>query len=148
MYLIDKDKITDLLNFIEKRQSQFDEVITCQGNIGDLARERYAEVLIASILDVGHLLIDGFMMRDAGSYEDIICILVDEQVIPEAERSALIGFISMRAMLMRSYDVLDAEEVLKALLSAKESLQRFPLHIRTYLKKEANVAHAFGKKSD
>ncbi|GAA3319942.1 hypothetical protein GCM10020331_028930 [Ectobacillus funiculus] len=30
-------------------------------------------------LDVGNAIIDGFIMRDPGSYEDIIDILVDEK---------------------------------------------------------------------
>lgn len=147
MYLIDKDKITSLLNFMEKRCLQLDEVINAKGIAGDLARERYAEVLIASILDVGHLLIDGFMMRDAGSYEDIICILADEQVIPQEEKPALIKFVSLRAVFLREYEAIDEVKILNAIIAVTEVLQYFPQHIRTYLEKEAIVAHAFGKKS-
>ena len=33
-----------------------------------------------SMMDVGNLMIDGFIMRDPGSYEDIIDILVDEKL--------------------------------------------------------------------
>lgn len=35
------------------------------------------------MLDVGNAVIDGFIMRDPGSYEDIIDILQDEKVISE-----------------------------------------------------------------
>ena len=33
------------------------------------------------MLDVGNSMIDGFIMRDPGSYDDIIDILEDEKVI-------------------------------------------------------------------
>ena len=35
------------------------------------------------MMDVGNLMIDGFIMRDPGSYEDIIDILIDEKVITQ-----------------------------------------------------------------
>ena len=46
-----------------------------------LALERVNYLLIESIIDVGNSMIDGFIMRDPGSYEDIIDILVDEKVM-------------------------------------------------------------------
>ncbi len=45
------------------------------------ALERIAHVIIESIIDVGNSMIDGFIMRDPGSYEDIIDIMEDEKVI-------------------------------------------------------------------
>lgn len=53
-----------------------------------LALERLVQLLIESIIDVGNMMIDGFIMRDPGSYEDIIDILEDEKVIPQSESSA------------------------------------------------------------
>ncbi|MEB4616704.1 DUF86 domain-containing protein, partial [Leucobacter sp. M11] len=46
-----------------------------------LGLERIGHTLIESVLDVGNSMIDGFIMRDPGSYEDIIDILLDEKVI-------------------------------------------------------------------
>ena len=37
--------------------------------------------VIESIIDVGNTMIDGFIMRDPGGYEDIIDIMEDEKVI-------------------------------------------------------------------
>ena len=48
-----------------------------------LALERMVQISIDSVLDVGNAMIDGFIMRDPGSYEDIIDILLDEKVITE-----------------------------------------------------------------
>ena len=43
--------------------------------------ERITHNTIESFMDVGNLIIDGFIMRDPGSYDDIIDILIDEKVI-------------------------------------------------------------------
>lgn len=41
-------------------------------------------------------MIDGFIMRDPGSYDDIMDILVDEKVVTEEEGTHLKQFISYR----------------------------------------------------
>lgn len=148
MYLIDKEKVVALLDFMEDRLAQFDDILVLEGLPGDLACERYAEVLIAAILDVGHMMIDGFMMRDAGSYEDIICILADEQVITEGAKPVLIEFVTMRSKLMRDYVSLDHKIIRKTIASSKAELQAFPQRVRNYLQTEEKVAHAFGKKTE
>ena len=50
---------------------------------------------IEAILDVGNSMIDGFIMRDPGSYDDIIDIMEDEKVITEEMSTSIkriIGF--------------------------------------------------------
>ena len=53
------------------------------------ALERIVHLLVECILDTGNDMIDGFIMRDPGSYDDIMDILVDEKVVPEGEGSQL-----------------------------------------------------------
>ena len=49
--------------------------------IESLALARLAHVIVESMIDVGNTMIDGFIMRDPGGYEDIIDIMEDEKVI-------------------------------------------------------------------
>ena len=46
-----------------------------------LAQERVLHLCIETVTDVGSCLIDGYLMRDASSYEDIIEIIGGEGVI-------------------------------------------------------------------
>ena len=53
------------------------------------ALERIVHLLVECILDTGNDMIDGFIMRDPGSYDDIMDILVDEKVVPTEEGTHL-----------------------------------------------------------
>jgi uncharacterized protein YutE (UPF0331/DUF86 family) len=54
------------------------------------------------VTDVGHMLIDCFMMRDAGSYEDIIVILHEEQVFADTLLETLIDLVKLRTVLVKT----------------------------------------------
>lgn len=85
MYFVDRKRIEQVLTYMEE-VTQFLEVEPLQTDKkSGLALERAVAVLIESIIDVGNQLIDGFIMRDPGGYEDIIDILEDENVITVQE---------------------------------------------------------------
>lgn len=48
-----------------------------------LAQERALHLAIETVTDVGSCLIDGYIMRDASSYEDIVEIIGGEEVIED-----------------------------------------------------------------
>jgi len=146
MYLIDKKQILNLLDYMVKTESSREEVFGLGGITGNLARERYVEVMISVVLDVGHMLIDGFLMRDAGSYEDILCILVDEKVIPKEDLPALVKLVSLRPELMRMYTELTEVKLQEVAEQSNEAISNFAGNVKAYLDQEASVAHAFGKK--
>ena len=54
-------------------------------------------------MDVGNLIIDGFIMRDPGSYEDIIDIFVDEKVITTDMEAPLKAVVGLRKMLVSEF---------------------------------------------
>jgi uncharacterized protein YutE (UPF0331/DUF86 family) len=68
-----------------------------------MAQERVLILAIETITDVGSLLIDGFLLRDASSYEDIIEILQVEQVYDSPTASALLELVKLRRSLMQEY---------------------------------------------
>ena len=84
MYFVDRSKIEETLKFFDTLLTEVTQS-AYQSTLEKLGLERLAHMLVESIIDVGNMMIDGFIMRDPGSYEDIIDILVDEKVLPEDE---------------------------------------------------------------
>ena len=108
-----------------------------------LGLERLIHVLIESILDVGNMMIDGFIMRDPGSYHDIIDILIDEKVLPSEEEKQYKEFIDLRQMIVQNYLAIDQEKLQEVFFSSKDTLSTFSARIREYLENELGVANAF-----
>lgn len=144
MYFVDRSKIEAQLDYLQKL-SQF--LSSYEGSPteeeGKLAIERAVHMSIEAILDVGNQMIDGFIMRDPGSYEDIIEILQDERVLPDEEAKQLMQFISLRKRLVVDYLQVTSEELWSGYLQAKEALKQFPERIRTYLTEHLGPVSAF-----
>jgi uncharacterized protein YutE (UPF0331/DUF86 family) len=104
--------------------------------IAMFAQERALHLAIEVVTDVGSLLIDGFMMRDASSYEDIVEILFQEQVIPGDEIELYRQLIAMRRSLTQHYMSLNRGEIRGDLASLVASLERFPQHVQTFIQNE------------
>lgn len=69
-----------------------------------LIQERSLHLAIEVVTDVGSCLIDGFIMRDAGSYEDIISIIHEEKVLGQSEiYERLIELVALRKPLVQDY---------------------------------------------
>lgn len=107
------------------------------------ALERIVHVLVECILDTGNDMIDGFIMRDPGSYDDIMDILVDEKVVPEEEGSQLKKLVSCRKTLVQQYQEVDHHDLLQVISEVEHALQVFPNRIRTYLEQELGPVSAF-----
>ncbi|MHA6251939.1 DUF86 domain-containing protein [Oceanobacillus sp. CAU 1775] len=142
MYFIDRKKIEEILAYMDQLLNTF-ETNEFNSNTDKLALERIAHVLIESTLDVGNMMIDGFIMRDPGSYEDIIDILVDEKVIPKEEEGTYKAFIGIRKELVTEYQAVDHVRLEANLREYHETLKTFRTKINTYLNNELGVANAF-----
>ncbi|MBH0231036.1 DUF86 domain-containing protein [Halobacillus yeomjeoni] len=144
MYFVDREKIEQILQYMEKvlhsvssqKFNDFNEL---------LALERMTHINIEAIIDVGNMMIDGFIMRDPGSYEDIIDILTDEQVLPEEEMENYKSFIRLRKSVVQHYDSIDHEELKKVWNEQMPSIEAFPNRIRDYLTNELGPVSAFSK---
>ena len=79
------------------------------------ALERIAHLIIDCVLDAGNAMIDGFIMRDPGSYEDIIDILMDERVISEEDGQGMKEIILLRKMLTQDYIQMNHDELYKTI---------------------------------
>ncbi|MFD1608926.1 DUF86 domain-containing protein [Oceanobacillus luteolus] len=144
MYFVDRNKIEEILTYMDELLVLLDEN-NFSAPVEYLARERIVHILIESTLDVGNMMIDGFIMRDPGSYEDIIDILIDEKVIPEEEEAIYKSFIELRKDIVTDYVNVDQQKIANTLLKSTPALKEFSTYIRTYLKNELGVANAFLK---
>ncbi|WP_188389718.1 DUF86 domain-containing protein [Priestia taiwanensis] len=143
MYFVDREKIEATLQTLEKMVVTFTTYEWNREPLYNLALERIVHISIESILDVGNMMIDGFIMRDPGSYEDIIDILEDEKVITCKGAEALKHVIGLRKMLVQEYVAISHELVEEVYKREYETLDAFPADIRRYLEKELGPVSAF-----
>lgn len=88
-------------------------------------------------------MIDGFIMRDPGSYEDIIDIMDDEKVITADMTDRIKKVIELRQMIVREFISVDTNVITSTLNEAFEALQLFPEKVRHYLEHELGPVSAF-----
>ncbi|RDW20950.1 DUF86 domain-containing protein [Oceanobacillus chungangensis] len=143
MYFVDQSKIEETLLYMGKILDEVSHKNNFVSFKEKLGLERMVHMLIESIIDVGNMMIDGFIMRDPGGYEDIIDILVDEKVIPAEEEGDYKTFIRLRKALIHEYRTIDHKLLQDMLLTKKAILQQFSVHIHSYLKNALGVANAF-----
>src|SRR5699024_5824081 len=115
--------------------------------IEKFALERAIHVIIEAMIDVGNSMIDGFIMRDPGSYHDIIDILIDEKVIPSEDEAGYKALINLRQSLVRKYLVIEHDKLVEVMFEHMVLFRKFSEHIRTYLNNELGVANAFSNES-
>lgn len=144
MYFVDRNKITLNLQHINELIAVLEnETGWLDSTINKLALQRIGHNLMESMMDVGNLMIDGFIMRDPGSYEDIIDILVDEKVITEEMDAPLKAVVGLRKMLVREFIQVNDQEVLDVLLSSLPAIKEFPTRVQDYVMNELGPVSAF-----
>ncbi len=146
MFFVDREKIEDTLTFLEGQINIFNQLDQIENQVQKAALERVAQMMLESVIDVGNSLIDGFIMRDPGSYEDIIDILLDEQVIGEKDGEQLEKLIPFRKSLVLFFTSIDHEELYRLVNENLQAFIDFPTHVRTYLAKELGPVSAFKSK--
>ncbi|MFJ7935725.1 DUF86 domain-containing protein [Sporosarcina sp. NPDC096371] len=144
MYFVDRNQINKALGHMENLLGIYEkESGWADDEIRTLALERIAQVVIESIIDVGNSMIDGFIMRDPGSYEDIIDIMEDERVVTPEMAAPLKRVIDLRKMIVREFTEVDAEEINTVLHDTLAELREFPNKVRYYLENELGPVSAF-----
>ena len=115
MYFIDRGNIKQAITYMDALIALYEENGSWETLKDELALERLALGAIEAVIDVGNSMIDGFIMRDPGSYEDIIDILVDEKVITEEMDQPLKELVGLRKMLVREFIAVDHAEIKRVL---------------------------------
>jgi uncharacterized protein YutE (UPF0331/DUF86 family) len=104
--------------------------------IARLAQERTLHLAIELVTDVGSLLIDGFLLRDASSYEDIIEILRVEGVFPDDQVLLLQELVRLRRPLVQEYMTWDSQGMHVLIEQLPELLPQFEICVRRFITKE------------
>lgn len=147
MYFVDRRKIGGTLRYMDSLLDLFENG-DWGTRTGRLALERLAQNLIESMIDVGNQMIDGFIMRDPGGYDDVIDILADESVLPSEDASAIKEIVHLRRMLVQDYMAVDHERIQRVVANHLMPLKRFSAHVTDYLEKELGPVSAFSPDTD
>ncbi|AIM16072.1 MULTISPECIES: DUF86 domain-containing protein [Neobacillus] len=143
MYFVDREKIEETLIYLESQIHLFESKKEWTSPIEKAALERLTQMMLESVLDVGNAMIDGFIMRDPGSYDDIIDILVDEKVVSEETGNRLKTLIPFRKKLVQLYMEVDHHELQQQFFNQLPALKVFPKNVRDYLINELGPVSAF-----
>ena len=139
MYYVNRQQIERHLKYFpfiiqaaERLRGEFDP----NDPLHVLAQERVIHVAIESVTDIGSYLIDGFLMRDASSYEDIMEIMRDEKVIRTELFKPLTELVKLRKALVQDYDALNSLEFSLIIKELPGMMEEFSESVERYLQQE------------
>lgn len=124
-----------MLDLLDKLRERGAEAVLAD-EVAVAAMERALHLSIEGIVDVGNALIDGFIMRDPGSYSDIVEILRDEQVVTDEQAAILTRVVEFRKHLVIDYTNVPAEEMFALVNESVDTMRQFDPHVRAFLEKE------------
>ncbi len=127
--------MSSMLDLLDKLKERGAETVLAD-EVAVAAMERALHLSIEGIVDVGNALIDGFIMRDPGSYSDIVEILRDEQVITGDQAVILTRVAEFRKHLVNEYTNVPADEMFALVVEAETALRQFEPAVRAFLDKE------------
>lgn len=106
MYYVNMEQIERRLKFVGDIVNAIDALLPTWENgerIHHYAQERILHLAIECVTDVCSYVIDGLMMREASSYEDLVDILYEEQVYSSQTRDVLLALVALRRPLVQHY---------------------------------------------
>lgn len=144
MYFVDRNKITLNLAHLDELLALFEgKKDWLVDDISKLALQRIGHNVMEAMMDVGNLIIDGFIMRDPGSYEDIIDIFVDEKVITPEMDAPIKEVVGLRKMIVREFIAVDNDEIVSVLTKNVPAMKQFSRMVHDYLTNELGPVSAF-----
>ncbi|MCG7331711.1 DUF86 domain-containing protein [Salinicoccus roseus] len=136
MYFVDKDILLERLDYIEGLTADFDKA---EG----LALERTCHMLIEAVVDVGNMIIDAFILRDPGSYQDVMDIMANEGVIPSDDNRHFSETFTWRSELTRNYTKLNHEAMKKDFQAHLGAYGDFKGNVFAFFENEGQTITAF-----
>lgn len=139
VYYVNYDQIRlrqRFLSELAEAAEELDRTWTNGNVLQAYAQERILHLAIEAVTDIGSLLIDGFMMRDAGSYEDIIDILRGEEVVDAPLAGLLSELVRERKRLVQDYLRLDRAAKHPGLSSLPEALRAFSGQVDRFIDRQ------------
>lgn len=139
MYYIDEKEIQLRLEYIPKLVGDIEHLTQAfdpDNNLHFLAQERLLHLSIEVVTDIGSYLIDGFMMREASSYEDIIEVLEGEKVFSSVQGQHLLSLVRLRRPLVQEYISFERINLHSVINGLPDTLKRFAEGVESFITKE------------
>ncbi|MGO1862582.1 MAG: DUF86 domain-containing protein [Staphylococcus equorum] len=143
MYFVNKEKLNTKLNYLQQLITDYP-----QSKDNHYAFERIAQMFIESAVDIGNMVIDGFILRDPGNYKDVIDILELEKVISKDTQVYINKTVDVRKQFVHYYDELDTASLIPLFDETVPYYQQFIEEVIRFLKSEDVPVTAFGKKGE
>lgn len=138
MYYVNVEQITVRLQAMDDiAKALHDLAAQWQGSLLEgMAQERALHLAVETVTDVGSYIIDGFIMRDASSYEDIIEITGEEGVFPAFMQDKLMELVKLRKPLVQQYYEWDRSTLHPLTEELAKILPEYKIAVEQYLKNE------------
>lgn len=138
MYYVNREQISARLKVIPEVVRALESISAGWdgGLLLGLAQERALHLAIETVTDVGSCLIDGFIMRDASSYEDIVDIIAGEGVFPAEIHGTLLELVRLRKPLVQDYYEWDRAQLHPLASILPGILRQFQTAVNVYLQQE------------
>lgn len=142
LYPLDEAKVEGLLKFIEAQQPVLQRIVEAgalpleEDVVHRLAAERLLHVLTEAVTDVFAQIIDGLMLRDAGSYQDMVDIMMLEGALPEEYGERIGKLVAFRSRLVRDYQHVTVADLTEMVQLAGRLIPLFAGYIREFLRRE------------
>lgn len=147
MYYVNIDQINLRLNTIPEITAALREVSsTWDGSLlHGMVQERALHLAIEIVTDIGSYLIDGFILRDASSYEDIVEIVHEAGAFDEESYQIFMELVSLRKPLVQDYYAWDRTSLHEMSKKLPVVLDRFEEQVNAYLELELGPFQKVGK---
>jgi len=99
------------------------------------AVERYIEVALECMIDIGEMLISREKLKRPDTYGDVFLVLGEHGILPEDFAKCLAPAAGFRNVLVHMYAKIDTEKVHFYLENNLEDIERFSKYIARYLLK-------------
>lgn len=138
MYYVNRGQIDVRLNAIPAIADALESLASdWRGTlIQGLAQERALHLAVEVVTDVGSYLIDGFIMREASSYEDIVEIIGEEGVFPAERLEPLTELVRLRKPLVQEYFGWERAALHPLTPRLPDVLRSFKQDVQDYIVKE------------
>ena len=104
------------------------------------AVERYLEIALECVLDIGEMIISREGFRKPETYREVIEILGEKGILPEKLAKKFAEAAKFRNLLVHMYAEVDVEIVYEILQNNLGDFDEFAKHIARYLKKKNSEA--------
>lgn len=137
MYYVNREAIAKRLDAVPELAAALRELASrwTGSTLEGLAQERALHLAAEIVTDVGSAIIDGFFMRDASSYEDIVDIILEEGVI-SGDLAVLRELAALRKPLVQQYTEWPRHQLHPLTGTLADRLEQFVREVTAYLDRE------------